>query len=97
MGRPGLSKLKETTCAPPLAQEIAKKGEGRRSKRLDDVAMKVLLPKHVCFEGLTSQNLDLDAYECKGWRQTSTISTNIFGEKLGSPSGPSPVSPTASW
>ena len=66
MGRPGPSNSKETPWVPLLAREMAKnRGEGRKSKRLDDVAVKVPLPKHVRIEGLTSQNLDSDAHEYK--------------------------------
>ena len=84
MGRPGPSNSKETPWVPLLAREIAKnRGEGRKSKRLDGVAVKVLLPKHVRIEGLTSQNLRLDAHEYKGWGRTSTISTNIFVKNWG--------------
>ena len=39
----------------------------RKSKRLDDVAVKVLVPKHLQIEGLTSQNLNSDAHKHRGW------------------------------
>ena len=70
-------KLKGDAMGP--ASDRGDSKEPWRSKGLEDVAMKVPLPKNVRFEGLASQNLDLDAHECKGWRQTSTISTHAFG------------------
>ena len=79
MGRPGPSNPKVTPWVPLLSRDTAKnRGEGLKSKRLDNVAVKVLLPKHVRIEGWTSQNLGSDTHECKGWGRTSTISTNIL-------------------
>ena len=53
-------KLKGDAMGPTSGLGDSK--EPWRSKRLDDVAVKVLLPKHVRIEGLISQNLGSDTH-----------------------------------
>ena len=54
-------KLKGDAMGP--ASDLGDSKEPWRSKGLDDVAVKDILPKHVWIEGLTRHNLNSDAHE----------------------------------